>query len=363
MISEVPRVAPKPLPKFRIGALVALAGALAFTAWLLVHHFSAASPTPAAVSHPPTPAAVSRTPTPKPKPAPKPAAAAATTSLAAVSAGQLASTAASLGHPIYWAGPMSRMTYELTLLADGSSSVRYLPPGVPVGDPRPYLQIATWKFAHAFAATRHAASRAGTVKLNVGPGAVAFYDADRPIDVWEAFKGLDYQVEVFAPSAQEAQQIVTGGEIQDAGSAAAAAVALGPVAATPAELAATAKRLGHPVFWSGPKRSGTYELTETPNGRVYVRYLPPGAQVGTAVAYFTIGTYPLKDAYSITKDAASRPNTTKIPLRNGVAFYNNTRPNSIYVAFHGTDEQVEIYDPAATKGRAFADAEKIARIP
>ena len=40
------------------------------------------------------------------------------------------------GHPIYWIGPMSDMTYELTRTSGGRIFIRYLPHGVPVGTTR-----------------------------------------------------------------------------------------------------------------------------------------------------------------------------------------------------------------------------------
>ena len=47
-----------------------------------------------------------------------------------------------------------------------------------------------------------------------------------------------------------------------------------------AELEAVAKSLGHPVYWAGPRKGVTYELTRTTDGKVYIRYLPRGTHVG-----------------------------------------------------------------------------------
>lgn len=75
----------------------------------------------------------------------------------AVSTGQLRALAASVGHPIYWAGAAAG-TYELTRIADGRTYVRYLPPGVPVGSRRTYLTIGTYVRPSApYAAVRQSA--------------------------------------------------------------------------------------------------------------------------------------------------------------------------------------------------------------
>ena len=47
-------------------------------------------------------------------------------------------------------------------------------------------------------------------------------------------------------------------------------------AVTAADLRALQKQVGHPVYWAGPKRGYTYELSRTADGNIYLRYLPPG---------------------------------------------------------------------------------------
>src|SRR5215212_7361318 len=42
---------------------------------------------------------------------------------------QLVALSSKLGHPVYWAGPESATTYELTQTSGGSVYVRYLPAG------------------------------------------------------------------------------------------------------------------------------------------------------------------------------------------------------------------------------------------
>ena len=74
--------------------------------------------------------------------------------------------AACQGHwagPIYWSGPRPNYTYELTLAPNAQRVyLRYLPPGVPLGSPRPdYLSIGTYSVRGAAAALRARAGRTG----------------------------------------------------------------------------------------------------------------------------------------------------------------------------------------------------------
>src|SRR5262245_59995447 len=41
-----------------------------------------------------------------------------------------------------------------------------------------------------------------------------------------------------------------------------------------------AKALRQPILWAGPVSGDTYELTQTNDGRIYVRYLLPGTKAG-----------------------------------------------------------------------------------
>src|ERR1039458_2625879 len=72
-----------------------------------------------------------------------------------------------------------------------------------------------------------------------------------------------------------------------------------PAAATATQLVAYQTQVKHPVYWLGPYKGFTYELTETTNGNSYVRYLPPGIKVGNTKANWTVvGTYPSANAYA-----------------------------------------------------------------
>ena len=123
------------------------------------------------------------------------------------------------------------------------------------------------------------------------------------------------------------------------------------VAVSEARLRTLASR-GRAVYWTGPRSDMTYELTQTPDGRAYVRYLPAGVRVGTDRPFPTVATYPLRNAYAVTKSASEQRGSVAVKVPGGVAFYSVAKPTSVYVAFRGVNEQIEVFDPSPAHVRA-----------
>jgi len=126
-------------------------------------------------------------------------------------------TIASLGIRIYWVGERRGSTYELTKTADNRIFIRYLPAGVPIGSDKQYLTIGTYPFRDAFAATGRLARKSTSVGIGIGKNGVAFYDRGTPTSVFLAYRGSDYQIEVYDPSARQAQQVVASGQVRAVG--------------------------------------------------------------------------------------------------------------------------------------------------
>jgi hypothetical protein len=124
----------------------------------------------------------------------------------------------------------------------------------------------------------------------------------------------------------------------------------GPVAASVAKLRVIAR--ARPVYWAGPKPAARYELTQTTNGRVYIRYLPRGIRVGSRKNVRFVGTYALPGAYKALRKAAKAAGdvTFKAP-RGGLAIYSKTGPTNVYLAFPGSNYQIEVYDPNPSRAR------------
>jgi len=139
---------------------------------------------------------------------------------------------------------------------------------------------------------------------------------------------------------------------------------IGPVAATPAALRSVSAKAKRPIYWVGPRSGQTYELTRTASGRVYVRYLPPGAKIGNRRADYTIvGTYPTPNALNVLQDLAKQPNEKSVPAPGGgIAVYATNAPTNVYVAFPGSDEQIEVFDPSAKRALRLVKTGRVAPV-
>lgn len=125
------------------------------------------------------------------------------------------------------------------------------------------------------------------------------------------------------------------------------------IGATAQSLRTLAAVVDHPIYWLGTRRGITYELTQMPDGKVYIRYLPAGVKVGDrSGGYPLVGTYPVQDGYKAVQTAAkeSGAHTFKIP-RGGLAVVNDAAPTNVYFAYPGTDQQIEVFDPNPTRAR------------
>jgi hypothetical protein len=179
------------MPRIRVGAVVALAFAAGLIVWLLVR--GGDSPTKPAqtaavetsVARPPAEASVAR----------------------------LRGVAEAVGHPIFWLGPKSGYTYELTQTRDGAIYIRYLPPGVDIGSDEPYLTVATYPFPQALAAIRRIArgNEAGVIRLR--GGGLAVVDGRYPRSIHLAYPQSDFQIEVFGSSPAQVRRLVASQKI------------------------------------------------------------------------------------------------------------------------------------------------------
>jgi hypothetical protein len=126
-------------------------------------------------------------------------------------------------------------------------------------------------------------------------------------------------------------------------------------AASESELKAFADSVSHPVYWAGPKEGYTYELTQTTNGLVYVRYLPEGTEVGDPRSRFlTVGTYPRAGAYAELQRAAKAKGAVSLKVGDGMAVFSEARPTSVYLGYPDAKYQVEVFHPSADEARRLA---------
>jgi len=265
----------------------------------------------------------------------------------------LASLAASVGHPVYWAGPEDGYRYELTHTTDGRIYIRYLPAGVAVGTSAPdYLTVGTYPVKDALATVQAIGGKVGGSLFSLGGGAVAAVDPDHPLSIYIAYPDSSYEVEVYDPSPGRARQLVTTGAIVATGAGRAPVTPIQPTTASIADLRALVSSSGYPVYWAGPETGATYELSELSDGRIYVRYLPKRAKVGAQKPFTTVGTYPVQDAFTAVKVIAQRPGATQINLSNGgIAVRDPAHPTSVYIAYPSGKVEVEVFDPSPARAR------------
>jgi hypothetical protein len=139
---------------------------------------------------------------------------------------------------------------------------------------------------------------------------------------------------------------------------------IGPVAATPAALRALSANSKQTVYWVGPRPGTTYELTRTAGGRVFIRYLPAGAKIGNrSAAYTIVGSYPTPDALKVLQDLSKQSTEQSMPAPGGgLAVWSKTAPTNVYVAFPGSDTQIEVFDPSAKKARRLVTTGRVAPV-
>ncbi len=171
--------------RLRVGAVVAVAVAVAFVVWLIAKDDGGGGSNGARGE--PT----------------------------AASVGDLSALSRSVGHPIYWAGPRSGYTYELTHTNRGNVYVRYLPKGVKVGDGRPlFTTVGTYPLARAYDGVRREAQRTGAITKRLGNGGLAVANPKRRSSVYFAYPRSGFQIEVYDPSPKRARDLVFSGLVR-----------------------------------------------------------------------------------------------------------------------------------------------------
>src|SRR3981189_3590112 len=72
------------------------------------------------------------------------------------------------------------------------------------------------------------------------------------------------------------------------------------------DLTAFESSLGHQIYWAGERPPAQLELREEAEGNVYLRYLPPGTEVGDPrAAFLTVGTYLVGDPIGALRRSAA----------------------------------------------------------
>jgi hypothetical protein len=266
------------------------------------------------------------------------------TTKAAFSEQGLQKLVAALNGPVYWAGPEAGARYELEQRSSGEIYLRYLSAQTKSGAAT--LTVGTYPMQGAYAKTAALGKKAGWTQVATGKGGVtAFSNSTHPLSVFFALPGIDRQIEVYDPKPGRAAALVQAGRVLSVAQGERLGLTLG-------ELEQKVVSLEQTVYWIGSKADVTYEYMRTPSGNVYLRYLPKGVAVGASGLYPTVGTYPMKNAIAKTRNAAGQTGAVQVTLTGAEAFYTKSRPTSVYVAFEGSDYQIEVFDTVPARALA-----------
>ena len=86
--------------------------------------------------------------------------------------------------------------------------------------------------------------------------------------------------------------------------------------------------------------------------------------VGIRQASYTIvGTYPVPNAYKVLQGLAKKPgeSTFSAPV-GGFAVYSTASPTNVYLAYPGSNVQIEVYDPSPQRARRLITSGQVAAI-
>ena len=130
----------------------------------------------------------------------------------------LAAEAQSLGRPVYWAGPQAGSEIELERTAEGNTSIRYIPEGEEGGgETGDYLTVVTYPYPDAHGALTQQAAAGDVLSRELPNGGFAISQPDQPTNAYLAYKGEDYQVEIYDPRPGRALKLIIDGSIVPAG--------------------------------------------------------------------------------------------------------------------------------------------------
>ena len=136
-----------------------------------------------------------------------------------------------------------------------------------------------------------------------------------------------------------------------------------PTAVTAAGLKRYAAATSEPIYWAGPQPGWRYELSRSANGRVFVRYIPPGGFAGSLSPYRAVATYPFRGAYPAIRATLLKPGWVTIPTRAGeLAGYQRSRPTNVHLAFKGEPYQEEVFAPAPNAAITLVAGGRIQRV-
>lgn len=129
-----------------------------------------------------------------------------------VSEEALAEVASTVGHDVYWAGPIPDTELEATESEDGSVLVRYLEDGAEVGEGQAaFLTIGSYPLVDTKKTMEEFAEQPGAIIRQTPDGREVMTTKQRPTNVYFATPDEVLQIEVFDPSPERAMRLARSG--------------------------------------------------------------------------------------------------------------------------------------------------------
>lgn len=137
---------------------------------------------------------------------------------AIVTADELQARARSAGYPadypLYWAGEVTGTNIELTVMADGTWAVRYLPEGTKAGSPNDSLTVVTFYQPDGPSRVTSIAEEPTATSKTYSGGAIAASSAENPSEISFAYEGYPMLGVVTSPNPTAAWQLLDKGVIR-----------------------------------------------------------------------------------------------------------------------------------------------------
>jgi hypothetical protein len=136
-----------------------------------------------------------------------------------------------------------------------------------------------------------------------------------------------------------------------------------PEVVSVSQLEGFAEDADHQIYWAGEKPDTEIELTETDDGRIYVRYLP--SEGGDATAFLTVASYPVDDGAAALERSARNTDNKEIARSDdgAVVLIDTESPNNAHLAYPGDDLQIEIFSPVTGEALRLASRDRVEPVP
>jgi hypothetical protein len=138
-------------------------------------------------------------------------------SVEVVSAAGVPAAVAAAGYPVYWLGPRGGVDYEVTLITDGRTYIRYLPKAEQAEAETPYLTVGSYSQSDAVTVIERLGAQQGADTQPIPNGGLALVNEGGSTGVYVAFPDSDTQIEIYDPRPGRALELAESGALTEVG--------------------------------------------------------------------------------------------------------------------------------------------------